>query len=99
MVSAQGVAVHVLDGNDTTVLGGNAYQNVLQVTIGQKRVRVVDRLVVLVDTKRDGIGVDFLIDRIRTTLGSGMDIAVHGRQAEGGDGCVVVINNRTAAVV
>ena len=91
----QRVARQTLDDGYAAVLGGHTDQHVLQVTVGIERVCVVDRLIVLVDAKRDGIGVDALIDRIRTTLGSGMDIAVHGCQAEGCDGCVVIVNNLT----
>ena len=98
VVSAQGVAGNVLDGNHTTILGGDGDKDMLQVTVCINRVCVEDSLLVLVDVERRGISDNPLIDRVLTTLGGGMDISVHGRQAEGGDGCVVIIDNPTVVV-
>jgi len=52
----------------------------------------------LVDEESDRVGQRLLIDRVLATLGGGMDIAVHGRQAEGCNRCIVIIIYITIAI-
>ena len=91
-VVGQGVAVYILDGDGTAVLGGDGHQHMGYVGAGGQRVGIVYHTVHLVDVAfvtaprhRGGVGA------VGTARGGGVYGAVQRAQHKGGDGGVAVI--------